>query len=417
MFYNNCGKENERDDVNMEKQFLHIDVNNAFLSWTAVERLKNGDSVDLRTIPAIIGGDESKRRGVVVAKSNVAKKFGIQTGEPIYFARKKCPSIVNVHADHDLYKRYSDSLYKMFLEYTDKVERFSIDECFLDMTGYLKKDEDLVKIAIEIKERVKSEFGFTVNVGISDDKILAKMASDFEKPDKIHTLFKCEIKQKMWKLPVSELFMVGKKSIPKLNRMGIKTIGDLAVTDKTVLIKEFGKYGYMIWRYANGESKEEVNYLIEKPKGIGNSVTLPYDMGSIEELEKVLLELVEKVAYRLRKEDMYATVVNVHLKTSDFKVISHQKKMDTRTDITKDIWDVSKELLKELYNGELIRLVGMRVDGLVEKNEMQLSMFDMPENTKNKKIDEVIDKLKEKYGYSVVTKATQISSNNKNVDS
>lgn len=262
----------------MEKKILHIDVNNAFLSWTAVDKLNKGEKIDLRTIPSIIGGDESKRRGIVVAKSNIAKKFGIQTAEPIYSARRKCPSIVIVEANHDLYKRYSDNLYKLFLEYTEKVERFSIDECFLDLTGYLKPGEDLIKIGIEIKERIKNNWGFTVNVGVSDDKILAKTASDFEKPDKIHTLFKTEIKEKLWPLPVSELFMVGKKSIPKLNKMGIRTVGDLANRDKKDLIKEFGKYGYMIWSYANGESKEEVNYLPEKPKGIGNSVTLPYDV-------------------------------------------------------------------------------------------------------------------------------------------
>ncbi len=395
----------------MERMFLHIDVNNAFLSWTAVDRLQKGDKLDLRTIPSVIGGDESKRHGIVVAKSNVAKKFGVQTAEPIYIARRKCPSIVIVEANHDLYKKYSDSLYELFLQYTDKVERFSIDECFLDLTGYLKPGEDLVKVGIEIKERIKREYGFTVNVGASDDKILAKMASDFEKPDKIHTLFKSQIEEKLWNLPVSEMFMVGKKSIPKLNKMGIKTIGDLAKTDKTILIKNFGKYGYMIWSYANGESKEEVNYQKEKPKGIGNSVTLPYDVGNIDELEKILIELVEKVSYRLRKENMYATVVNVQLKNNNFKNISHQKKLSIRTDTTKEILDVAKELLKELYNGELIRLIGIRVDGLVEKNEMQLSIFDMPEDTKNKKIDETMDKLKEKFGYGIITRATDIKCN------
>ena len=264
----------------MERKFLHIDVNNAFLSWTAVERLKNGDKLDLRTIPSVIGGDESKRRGIVVAKSNIAKKFGIKTAEPLYMARRKCPSVVVVHGDYDVYKRYSDELYKIFLTYTEKVERFSIDECFLDLTGYLKPNEDLVKIGIEIKEKIKKKFGFTVNVGVSDDKILAKIASDFEKPDKLHTLFKSEIEEKLWNLPVSEMFMVGKKSIPKLNRLGIKTIGDLANFDKSLLIKNFGKYGYMIWKYANGNSNEEVNYIKEKPKGIGNSYTLPYDVYS-----------------------------------------------------------------------------------------------------------------------------------------
>lgn len=392
----------------MNKKILHIDVNNAFLSWTAVDRLNHGEKLDLRTVPSIIGGDEEKRRGIVVAKSNVAKKFGIQTAEPIYMARKKCPSVITVPANHEVYKMYSDKLYKIFLEYTEKVERYSIDECFLDMTEYLKPGEDLIKTGIQIKERIKKEFGFTVNVGVSDDKILAKIASDFEKPDKIHTLFKSEIEDKLWNLPINEMFLVGKKSVPKLNKMGIKTVGDLAKTDKAMIIKNFGKYGYTIWKYANGESKEEVNYIEEKPKGIGNSVTLPYDYGSIDELEVILVELVQKVAYRLRKENMYATVVNVHLKNNDFKNVSHQKKLMYKTDTTNDILDTAKELLRELYTGDLIRLIGVRVDGLVEKEEFQLSIFDQKEESKNRKLDDTLDKLKEKFGYDVVTRATEL---------
>ncbi|MGN1330406.1 MAG: DNA polymerase IV [Clostridia bacterium] len=392
----------------MDRKILHIDVNNAFLSWTAVDRLKHGETLDLRTVPSIVGGDEEKRKGIVVAKSNVAKKFGIQTAEPIYMARRKCPSVLIVPANHELYEEYSDKLYKLFLEYTEKVERFSIDECFLDLTEYLKPGEDLVKTGIEIKERIKKEFNFTVNVGVSDDKILAKVASDFEKPDKIHTLFKSEIEEKLWKLPIGEMFLVGKKSVPKLNRMGIRTIGDLAKTDKAVLIKNFGKYGYTIWKYANGESNEDVNYIQEKPKGIGNSVTLPYDVGSIEELEVTLVELVQKVSYRLRKENMYATVVNVQLKNNEFKMVSHQKKLMHRTDTTNEILVVAKELLKELYTGDLIRLIGVRVDGLVEKEEFQISMFDMKEESKNRKLDNVIDNLKDKYGYDILTRATEL---------
>ena len=240
-----------RGDFSLEKLFLHIDVNNAFLSWTAVDRLNKGDKLDLRTVPAIIGGDEATRHGIVIAKSNVAKKFGIKTADPIYLARKKCPSIMVVNSDRELYIKYSNKLYELFLEYTDKVERFSIDECFLDMTGCLKNGEDIIKVGLEIKNKVSKEFGFTVNVGVSNDKILAKMASDFEKPDKLHTLFKSEIKNKLWPLPVSEMFLVGKKSVSKLERLGIRTIGDLALADKAILIKNFGKYGYTIWKYAN----------------------------------------------------------------------------------------------------------------------------------------------------------------------
>ncbi len=392
----------------MEKKILHIDVNNAFLSWTAVERLKKGDKLDLRKIPSVIGGDESKRRGIVVAKSDVAKKFGIKTAEPLYFARKKCPSLMVVEADHEVYRDYSNKLYKLFLEYTDKVERFSIDECFLDLTEYLKPEEDLIKIGLEIKERVKKNFGFTVNVGVSNDKILAKIASDFEKPDKLHTLFTNEIQEKLWSLPVSEMFLVGKKSLPRLEKMGIRTIGDLAQTDKSILIKKLGKYGYTIWKYANGQSNEEVKYIQEKPKGIGHSITLPYDALNIEELEKYLVELTQKVAYRLRKENLYATVVNVHIKDKDFKTYSHQKKLLYRTDSTNDILEASKELLRELYDGKMIRLIGIRVDGLVEKEEYQLSMFDKTDDTKDRKLDVAVDMLKEKYGYNIITRATDL---------
>lgn len=397
----------------MKTQILHIDVNNAFLSWSAVERIKIGEKIDLRTIPSVIGGDEKQRKGVILAKSNIAKQFGIKTGEPIYQARKKCPSIVVVPADHNIYRKYSDNLYKLFCEYTDKIERYSIDECFLDMTEFVKPKEDIIKIAIQIKERIKKKFGFTVNIGISDDKILAKMASDFEKPDKIHTLFKNEIKEKMWHLPVSDLFMVGNRSINKLERLGIKTIGDLAKTDERILMKTFGKYGYMIWTYANGNSDEKINYEVSKPKGIGNSITLPYDYATLNELYPVLLTLTEQVTYRLRKENMLATVVNVQLKNSEFEVYSHQKKLNYRTDSSKDIISTAKKILKELYKGDKIRLIGIRVDGLCEKDDMQLSFFDKSENNKNNKIDKAVDSIKDKYGYNIIKKAGEIHNQNK----
>ena len=211
-------------------------------------------------------------------------------------------------------------MYNLLLEYTDKIERFSIDECFLDLTGYLPKNKKLIDIAYEIKDRIKQELGFTVNVGVSENKLLAKMASDFEKPDKVHTLYKNEIKEKMWHLPAKELFMVGKQSYNKLQRMGIKTIEDIAKKDEKELIKSFGKYGKMIWEYANGIDSSEVNYKRELPKGIGNSTTLPYDYLDIEKLEEVLLALVEQVTYRLRKYNLLANVVNVQIKTNEFKV-------------------------------------------------------------------------------------------------
>ena len=392
----------------MERQILHVDVNNAFLSWTAVERLKNGESLDIRTIPSIIGGDEAQRKGIVLAKSNLAKQVGIQTGEPIYFARKKCPDLKIYQSNFSVYRKYSNQLYNLLLEYTDRIERFSIDECFLDMTQFIPKGKNLLQIAYEISRRVKEELGFTVNVGVAHNKLLAKMASDFEKPDKVHTLFENEISTKMWNLPVAELFMVGRRSLPKFQKMGIKIIKDLAQKDEAQMVKVFGKYGKMIWEYANGIDNSEVNFEEEKPKGIGNSITLPYDYADIEKLEEVLVALVEQVAYRLRCHKMLAEVVNVQIKTNEFKVYSHQRKLMMPTDNTKIILDEAKKLLHELYDKTPIRLIGVRVDKLCESNELQLSLFD---NTSNKqtKIDKVVDELKQKYGYDKVTRAGKMN--------
>lgn len=296
----------------MEKQILHVDVNNAFLSWTAVEMLKNGANEDIREIPAIIGGDETRRAGIVLAKSPKAKECGIKTAETIYMAKMKCPNLKMFPPNYRIYKKYSDDLYNLLLEYTDKIERFSIDECFLDMTNYLQKSTLLEK-AKEINKRVREELGFTVNVGVAHNKLLAKMASDFKKPDKVHTLFEEEIPNKMWTLSTSELFMLGRKTVPKLYNMQIKTIGDLAKTDVKILSKKFGKHGVLMWEYANGIDNSEVNFKKEKPKGIGNSITLPRDIRTIEELEEILLRITEQVTFRLRKNQMLAKTVSVRI--------------------------------------------------------------------------------------------------------
>ena len=407
MFYNNDGGNMEKK----QKQILHIDVNNAFLSWTAIDRLEAGETLDIRNIEAVIGGDESKRSGIVLAKSMKAKMKGVTTGETLYQARLKCPNLQVFKGEYKSYKKHSNDLYKILLEYTDKIERFSIDECFLDMTGYLQGDT-LINKAYEISRRVKKELGFTVNVGVAHNKLLAKMASDFSKPDKVHTLYEEEIPTKMWTLPVSELFMLGRKTIPKLHAMGIKTIGDLAKQDKQYMIKKFGKHGLLMWEYSNGIDNSEVNYIEEKPKGIGNSVTLPTDIRNKAGLEKVILTLVEQVTYRLRRYNIYANVVNVKIRTSEVKDCSHQRKLSSSTANTKDIYNTAKELLNEMYKeGTPIRLVGVRVDNLVEENEVQISLFgNTEEEKKQEKLDNVVDKLKQKYGYNSITRAGKLHS-------
>ena len=390
----------------MERQILHVDVNNAFLSWTALDMLKNGSEMDIREIPAIIGGDESKRSGIVLAKSMKAKECGVKTAETIYQARIKCPGLKVFPSNFKIYRYYSNQLYQLLLEYTDKIERFSIDECFLDMTHYLMNDTLLNK-GKEINRRVKEELGFTVNVGVAHNKLLAKMASDFTKPDRVHTLFENEIPNKMWTLPISELFMLGKRTVPKLYNMQIKTIGDLAKTNKRILQDKFGKHGSMMWEYANGIDNSEVKYQKEKPKGIGNSVTLPEDISNIDKLEEILLALTEQVTYRLRKQKMLAKVVNVQLRNKDFVDTSHQRKLSNATASTKEIFSYAKELLEQMYRkGTPIRLIGVRVDDLTDKEEMQISLFqDEVKNEKQEKLDKTIDKLKEKYGYNLITRA------------
>lgn len=392
----------------MKRQILHIDANNAFLSWTALDMLKNGYELDIRTIPAIIGGDESRRAGIVLAKSSIAKEFGIYTGETIYSARKKCPQIKIFPTNFSIYMHYSNKLYNLLSEYTDIIERFSIDECFLDMTNYLQ-NETLLEKANKISKRVKQELGFTVNVGVAHNKLLAKMASDFEKPDKVHTLFEEEIPSKLWPLPVGELFMIGKKSAIKLNNMQIRTIGDLAKTDINILIKRFGKHGKLMWEYANGIDNSEVEYKIEKPKGVGNSVTLPMDISNINKIQEIILSLVEHVTYRLRRYDLVANVVNVQLRTKDFKNFSHQGKLDVATSSTKIIYKKAKELLEEMYKGEAVRLVGVRLDNLETKEEMQMNLFSNESIEKQDKLDKVLDTLKKKYGYESISRAGKMN--------
>ena len=405
MFYN-------RNGDNMERQILHVDVNNAFLSWTAIEKLNLGEKLDIRTIPAIIGGDEATRHGVVLAKSMKAKEFGIRTGEPIYQARRKCPNVQVFQGNFDNYKKHSNKLYNLLLEYTDKIERFSIDECFMDLTLFLRKDEKLINKAYEISKRVKEELGFTVNVGVANNKLLAKMASDFEKPDKVHTLFKNEIQDKMWKLPAEDLFMVGKKSIGKLNQLGIKTIGDIARYDKNILIKKFGKHGRIMWEYANGIDESEVIYEQEIPKGIGNSITLPEDVYNINKLNEILLALTEQVGFRLRKYKLLASVVNVQIRTKDFANFSHQRKLDKPTNITKEIYEAAKHLLEELHKNRGVRLIGLRVDKLINEAEVQISLFDANNNEKQESLDRVMDNLKKKYGYEKITRAGEMKVKN-----
>ena len=394
-----------------ERLIFHVDVNSAYLSWEAVHQLKNGASTDIRTIPSIIGGDTSLRKGVVLAKSLPAKRFRIHTGEPVTDALTKCPTLQSFQPNFPLYHKYSKAFITILKKYAPVVEQVSIDEAYLDMSGLHYFYSTPLEAAEKIQTDIRETLDFTVNIGISSNKLLAKMASDFTKPDRVHTLYEEEIPEKMWNLPISELFMIGKKTVPKLYNMGIKKIGQLAKTDEKILVKKFGKFGKMMWEYANGIDNSEVNYLPEKPKSIGNSVTLPVDISDIEQLEEVIVALTEQVTYRLRKENLLANVVNVQLRTKDFEDFSHQAKLDCATSSTKEILKKAKELLNEMYRqGIFIRLIGVRVDNLVEKDELQLSLFGNTEShNKQEKLDKILDGLNEKYGYDFVKRAGKMN--------
>lgn len=386
-----------------EKIIFHVDVNSAFLSWSAVDRLKAAEEIDLRTIPAIIGHDEN--RGVVLAKSELAKKYNIITGESIYIAKRKCPGITIVYPNFDVYEHYSKAMMELLGGYTPYIEQYSIDECFMDMSNFLEGEP--VEMAHRIKRRVYEELGFTVNVGISCNKILAKMASELQKPDKVHTLFPSEIPSKMWPLPVGELFMVGKRSAAKLNEIGILTIGDLANYSEITLKKIFKSYGGMMWNYANGIDKSLVesneDYQI---KIISNATTFSKDITNSSEAHKALIALCDNVSARLRKTNRYCQSISVSLRNSDFKNYSHQKKLKNSTNSTKIIYETARDLFDVIWKKEPVRLLGVALSNLeLEENE-QISMFsDVKVDKKNKALDKVIDDIRNKYGDGAIVRS------------
>ena len=315
---------------------FHIDVNSAFLSWEAVFRLsQDKKALDLRDVPSAVGGDRASRHGIVLAKSTPAKKYGITTGEPLAQALKKCPDLIVVPSRFEVYHDFSQRLLQILEEYTPDIEKFSIDEAFLDMTSTIHLFGEPVTVADQIRERVKKELGFTVNVGIAPNKLLAKMASDFEKPDRCHTLWTEEIPQKMWPLPVRDLFFVGASAEKKMQSIGIHTIRDLAHCDLQILKFHLGdKYAAQILCYANGIDEDPVAKREPVSKGYGNSITLSRDVSDYDTAFQVLLSLCETVGIRLRKDNVLCSCVCVELKDWDFHVHSHQMTLDIPTDST-----------------------------------------------------------------------------------
>ena len=391
----------------MSRIIFHIDVNSAFLSWTAADRLKKGDPLDLRTIPSIVGGDSNSRHGIVLAKSTPAKKYGITTGEPIGMALQKCPSLVCVPPDFSLYSSCSKKMFDLLSSYSDRVEQFSIDEGFLDYTGMERLLGPPLETAEKIRQRIKTELGFTVNIGVSSNKILAKMAGELEKPDKLITLFPEEIEKKLWPLPVEELFMVGRRTAPRLKKMGIHTIGDLANYPMPLLEKEFKSFGKMLHAYANGIDDSPVvpEAKAEETKSIGNSTTTSFDVEDQETAYKILLALSETVSMRLRGHKLCAQEIAVTIKSADFKVYSHQKQLLNAVDCTNAVYETAKEIFDEAWKKEPLRLLGVRAGKLCREDCVQLSILE-EDWSKQKKADAAMDLLRIKYGKNTVRRST-----------
>lgn len=391
----------------MERLIFHVDVNSAFLSWEAMRRVSEGGE-DIRDIPSCIAGDPEKRTSVVLAKSIPAKKYGVTTGEPISMAMRKCPDIYIAKPDFGLYTKCSKAFKDICRKYAPVVEEFSIDECFLDMTGTSKLYPDPIATAYEIKNTIRDTLGFTVNVGIGSNKLLAKMASDFEKPDKVHTLFEEEIPEKFWKLPVSDLLMVGKSSADKLMGAGIKTIGNLAHLDMKSAQRLLGKKaGEMLHNYANGIDNSAVSDEPEAAKGYSVSTTFNENVTTTEQANRIFLGLSDTVSARMRRDNAKARCISVKIRTDSFRDRSHQKNLYESTDITSEIYETVIQLFDELWDKRTpLRLLGVSLTKITYNENEQLSLLTDEKSERGRKIDKTMDEIRGKFGMDTVMRGT-----------
>ena len=392
------------------RSIIHIDVNSAFLSWTALELLQNGYPEDIREIPSAIAGDPKSRHGIILAKSFPAKKYSIQTAMTLMEAKRRCPELKIFPPSHGLYSKCSDKMFDLLSEYSDTIERFSIDECWMDYTGSIKLFGEPMEIAKTINTRMKTELGFTVNIGLSTNKLLAKMASEFQKPDKIHTLYPDEVESKMWPLPVAELFGVGRSSIKHMDSMGIVTIGDLAKADINILRSFFKPtFAQMLHDRANGiDESPVVTREQTSAKSVGNSITTPKDVTTEEEAFATLLYLCDKSSKRIRKIGAMASVVSVQLKNKNFDTYQHQKKLNRATSSTDAIYEIAQKIFREMWKGDPLRLLGVTLSGITFEFTKQISLFEESEIEEISPLDEVADKINARFGDKSLTRGTLI---------
>lgn len=393
-----------------DRVIFHVDANSAFLSWTAAYRVHVlGDSLDLREVPSVIAGDKASRHSIILAKSGPAKKYGIHTGEPLFQALEKCPDLIVAPPDYGLYVEASRHFVEMLRQFSPMVQQYSIDEAWVDMTGTQKIFGAPRLAAEKMRQRIWEELGFTVNIGISSNKLLAKVAGDFEKPNKVHTLFPEEMEDKMWPLPVRELFLVGSATEQKLKGLGIYTIGDLAKSDVAILKKRLGKHGETVWHYANGRNAEMVTPEPEENKGYGNSTTTAEDVVTYARAHQVLLSLCETVAMRMRKDGKCGRCVSIHLRTNEFHHFSHQTVLYGATNITSELFDAVCRIFDEAWDGETpLRQLGVQITKLTTEPYQQYDLFSglsPVQYEKKLRLDETVDALRDRFGEDIIRRA------------
>ena len=393
-----------------DRVIFHVDANSAFLSWTAAYRVKVlGETEDLREVPSVVAGDKESRHSIILAKSGPAKKYGIQTGEPLFQALEKCPDLVVVQPDYALYVEASRHFVAMLREFSPAVEQYSIDEAWVDMTGTRRIHGDPRVAAEKMRLRIWEELGFTVNIGISSNKLLAKMAGDFEKPNKVHTLFPEEMETKFWPLPVRDLFLVGQATERKLKLLGIYTIGELAKADVKTLQRRLGKHGETIWHFANGRNADLVTPEPSENKGYGNSITTAKDVITHAQAHQVLLSLCETVAMRMRKDGQCGRCISVHLRTFEFLHCSHQMLLHGATNMTETLFQAVCQVFDEVWDGQTpLRQLGVQVTRLSKEPYQQYDLFSgiSPAQYERKlRLDETVDALRDKFGEDIIRRA------------
>lgn len=378
----------------MRRIIFHIDVNSAFLSWSAAKMVRDG-LPDIRLVPSVVSGEPSDRRSIVAAASIPAKKIGVRTAEPVSMALRKCPNLVIVRGDWEWYRHCSEGFIAICRSYSPVLQQFSIDECFIDMT-FRCYGRDPVEVAAALKDEIKGRMGFTVNIGIGSNKLLAKTASDFEKPDKVHVLWQDDVQEKMWPLPVRELLWVGKKTEERLTSNGIRTIGDLAKVGMGSLGRIVGqRLARQLHDHANGMDDSPVETDIAEAKSYSAERTFPKDLTAPKDIDRALFNVACIVAHRLRRDSFRASTVSMFIKHNDFSVSQKQCRTAQPTDVTAVILNEARRMLGEVWDGVTpIRQVGLGVSRLTHENATQTSLFEDPNTEYYKEWDRLYDKRK-----------------------